>query len=54
MRSKEVWSSRVAVCDDMPILRPPSLAGKANSAYSRLPGGGLPVKVGRRVDHKVS
>ena len=54
MTSREAWSSHVAVCDGIPIPRPPSLAGNANSAYSRLSGGGLPDNVRRGVDYKVS
>ena len=38
----------------MPIPRPPSLAGRANSEHSRSLGGGLPVKAGRRVERRAS
>ena len=54
MTSREVWSFHAAVCEGISIPSPPSIVGKANNAYSRLPGGGLPVMVGRRVDCKVS
>ena len=42
----ETWSSRLAVCDGMPIPKPMSLVGMANSAYSRLSVGGIPLKLG--------
>ena len=52
--SKEECSSRGAILDGIPIPRPPSLAGRANSAYSMSLGGGLPVKAGRRSERRAS
>ena len=48
--SREECSSRAAFLDGIPIPRLPSLAGRENNVYSRLLGGDLAIRAGRRVE----
>jgi len=46
--SSDECFSLSAFSDGIPIPNPPNLAGKANREHSRLLGGGIPVRLGRR------
>ena len=54
MTSRDDCSSPLAALEGILIPSPPSRAGRANRAYSRSLGGGLPMSAGRSSDLSTS